>query len=116
MRPTLRPAYGFAIPQERDPARLSSDRSVVPPERLRGVPRWRDAFPATSLAFMDGRSHDVLRCDHCGQVIGVYEPATILVEGIARETSLAAEPALASHPGPHYHRSCFEASDAILRA
>jgi hypothetical protein len=68
---------------------------------------------------MDGGSYDGLRCDHCGQVIGVYEPATLLAEGTARETSLAAEPSLASHPGRHYHRSCFatagEAGDDILR-
>jgi hypothetical protein len=69
---------------------------------------------------MDGASYVGLRCDHCGQVIGVYEPAMILVEGIARQTSLAAEPSLASHPGRHYHRSCFaaagEAGDDFLKA
>jgi hypothetical protein len=58
---------------------------------------------------MDERRHDVLRCDHCGQVIGVYEPVTVLAGGVARETSVAADPALRTSTGPRYHRICFAA-------
>ncbi len=49
-----------------------------------------------------------LRCHDCGEVIGVYEPLITLVDGRARETSLAVE----SEPGGPgancYHRACYE--------
>ncbi|MBI5104016.1 MAG: hypothetical protein HZB46_03340 [Solirubrobacterales bacterium] len=53
-----------------------------------------------------------LRCAHCGEVIGVYEPTTVLVAHLARETSLAAEPTLAQQAGTHFHRDCFAAGAA----
>lgn len=48
-----------------------------------------------------------LRCDACGEVIGVYEPMVVMSEGEARETSRTAEAAIGSLPGQHYHRACF---------
>ncbi len=49
----------------------------------------------------------MLRCDRCGQIIGVYEPVMLLNDAPARQTSLAAEPALRSHPGKRYHQGCY---------
>lgn len=55
---------------------------------------------------MDLRATPRVRCDHCAEAIGVYEPAVVVLEGKARETSRAAEPAIGSEPGEHYHRTC----------
>ncbi len=49
-----------------------------------------------------------LRCVHCGDVIGVYEPLIALAGGRARETSLAAEAAPADCTADCYHRACYE--------
>jgi hypothetical protein len=48
-----------------------------------------------------------IRCDHCADVIGVYEPLVLVVGGESRETSRAAEPALPFDSAEHYHRTCF---------
>jgi hypothetical protein len=49
-----------------------------------------------------------LRCSHCGQAIGVYEPLMALADGGPRETSRAAEPQ-ALGPGEQcWHRGCYE--------
>jgi hypothetical protein len=46
-----------------------------------------------------------IRCRHCRDVIGIYEPMVVVAEGQKRETSLAQDP----HPaGDCYHRTCFE--------
>jgi len=47
-----------------------------------------------------------VRCQHCGDVIGIYEPLVLLSESGRRETSLAAEPELSGAPSPAYHRAC----------
>lgn len=50
----------------------------------------------------------VLRCGHCGDVIGIYEPLVLVENGRARQTSCAAEPQLLAHEaGTHYHRACY---------
>jgi len=49
-----------------------------------------------------------LRCRRCGDVIGVYEPLVMLVEGRIYETSRAHDPSAAESLGDHYHRSCYE--------
>jgi hypothetical protein len=51
-------------------------------------------------------------CGHCGDVIGVYEPLVVLLEGEARETSRAADPQLAAERGEHYHRDCYSSRQA----
>ena len=48
-----------------------------------------------------------LTCDHCGEVIGVYEPMVAIVDGEAHETSRAAERPVAAVPGLRYHRDCY---------
>jgi hypothetical protein len=48
-----------------------------------------------------------LRCARCGGVIGVYEPAVHVLDGIARTTSRAADPQLGrDRPGRCYHAAC----------
>ena len=48
-----------------------------------------------------------LRCVHCDEAIGVYEPLIVVVAGEARETSRAAEPDLLLESAEHYHRACY---------
>jgi hypothetical protein len=49
-----------------------------------------------------------LRCRHCGQVIGVYEPLVSVAGGEPYETSRAAEPEVARGAGPWYHAACYD--------
>ena len=52
--------------------------------------------------------HTAIRCNLCGEVIGVYEPLIVAVSGeTTRETSQAAEREIASRPGKHYHLACW---------
>jgi hypothetical protein len=48
-----------------------------------------------------------LLCDHCGDVIGVYEMLVVRSGDEIRETSRAADPALSQDRAEHYHRECF---------
>ena len=50
-----------------------------------------------------------LRCDHCGDVIGVYEPLILRVQGDSWETSRIVDPQLPLPGAEHYHRACFSA-------
>jgi hypothetical protein len=49
-----------------------------------------------------------LRCVHCGEVIGVYEPLIALARGRARETSVAAEAVSADSNADCFHRTCYD--------
>lgn len=51
-----------------------------------------------------------MRCGHCGDAIGVYEPLVLLADHQARTTSAAAEPHIAEEPGKLFHRSCYSKS------
>jgi hypothetical protein len=47
-------------------------------------------------------------CAYCGEVIGVYEPMVAVIDGRARNTSLAAEAETFEAAGAlRYHRSCY---------
>jgi hypothetical protein len=48
------------------------------------------------------------RCQHCGGVIGVYEPLVLIREGGPHTTSIAAEPHLFPAVLPCYHGECYE--------
>jgi hypothetical protein len=49
-----------------------------------------------------------LRCAHCGEMLGVYERLVEVFDGMARETSRAAEPDLFDNPSSSlYHADCF---------
>jgi hypothetical protein len=50
----------------------------------------------------------LLRCNQCGEVIGVYEPLVRLLDGRAHASSRALEPASSDRGGEHYHRACYE--------
>jgi hypothetical protein len=47
-------------------------------------------------------------CDHCKEVIGVYEPLVKVTDGQVHEGSRALEPTSSGGEGEHYHRACFE--------
>ncbi len=48
-------------------------------------------------------------CAHCGDVIGVYEPMVVVIDGQAQETSQAAISELTEVAGAiYYHRACYE--------
>jgi hypothetical protein len=48
-----------------------------------------------------------LRCQHCNDVIGVYEPMIVFTHGQARTTSIAAEDDCAPTVGERYHHACY---------
>jgi hypothetical protein len=48
-----------------------------------------------------------LRCTSCGDVIGAYEPLVVLFDGLARDTSKAAEADDGGPLGECYHRACY---------
>jgi hypothetical protein len=59
--------------------------------------------------------YDVLRCAHCGEAIGVYEPLVVVTDVLSRESSIASDPAVRDIHGEHYHRGCYEtACDVAL--
>jgi hypothetical protein len=51
---------------------------------------------------------EFVRCAHCDDVIGVYEPVVVVLDGgEVRETSRAAEPNLTTRRA--FHRECWAA-------
>jgi hypothetical protein len=55
-------------------------------------------------------------CDHCKEVIGVYEPLVRVTDGQVHEGSRALEPTSSDGEGQHYHRACFERLDDERRS
>ena len=49
----------------------------------------------------------MLRCRHCGDVIGVYEPMIVQCDGRVRGTSRAVEPNVGGDASECYHRACY---------
>jgi hypothetical protein len=54
-----------------------------------------------------------LRCRHCEDVIGAYEPMVIITHHGPLETSLAADPALYETEHPCFHRVCYAQANAL---
>lgn len=54
-----------------------------------------------------------LRCAHCDDVIGVYEPLIHVIRGVVRRTSRAAEPGIRTKAGAFYHRDCYESQQRL---
>ncbi len=52
--------------------------------------------------------NELLRCAHCGDVIGVYEPLIAMAGGRVRETSLAVEASPTDGDADCFHRACYE--------
>ncbi|HME03914.1 MAG TPA: hypothetical protein VKG38_12910 [Solirubrobacteraceae bacterium] len=48
-----------------------------------------------------------LRCHHCDDVIGMYEPMVVLCDGQARDSSRSVEPDGGGLGSECYHRDCF---------
>jgi len=48
------------------------------------------------------------RCNRCDDTIGVYEVIVVVSDGVARATSLAAEPKLAQWASAMYHLACHD--------
>jgi hypothetical protein len=46
-------------------------------------------------------------CAYCGDVIGVYEPAVIMLDGLCRVTSRAARPDAVDKALACYHHACY---------
>ncbi len=51
---------------------------------------------------------DALRCQHCSDVIGVYEPLVVLRDGVPVRTSRAAAAGQPLAASPCFHAECFE--------
>jgi hypothetical protein len=51
--------------------------------------------------------NEILRCHHCDDVIGVYEPMVVLIDGQARNTSRAAQQDHEPPTGECYHHACY---------
>lgn len=52
-------------------------------------------------------SQEAPRCEHCGNVIGVYEPMVMRTGDRDRTVSRATEPGWRVATGECYHRACF---------
>lgn len=48
-----------------------------------------------------------MRCDYCGDAIGVYEPIVVIADGLPFNTSRAAEPSIGGAAGARYHHGCY---------
>lgn len=55
----------------------------------------------------DEAPYGPMRCRHCGDVIGAYEPMVLVTPTGPRDTSLAAERQLTGTMHPCYHEACF---------
>jgi hypothetical protein len=53
-----------------------------------------------------------LRCRHCGDVIGVYEPMVVISRGVPVRTSAAARKDDATLLGDPFHSQCFAEREA----
>lgn len=51
---------------------------------------------------------EFVRCAHCSDVIGVYEPLVRVLNGRTYETSRALQPVSCDQGAEHYHRACYE--------
>ena len=82
---------------------------MVSRTQLRGCTvsaRGRLAEPPRLRTNVTEASDEKLRCARCGDVIGVYEPAVIVVDGVAHAASLATAPDKLLDGAHVYHRAC----------
>ena len=90
---------------------LAESASADRPLRIRGDGNLRELVSRIGLATPHMRfEHDPAApppCTRCGEVIGVYEPAVIVLDDGPRMTSRAAEPAAFDHARERYHRACY---------
>jgi len=91
---------------------LAETASADRPLHVRGDGLLRELVSSSGLAtpyvrFEYGAAAPP-RCVRCGDVIGVYEPATIVLDGEPRATSRAAEPDAVAQAPERYHRACHD--------
>jgi hypothetical protein len=90
---------------------LAESASADRPLRVRGDGNLRKLVSLLGLATPHLRFEQVVgavpTCAHCGDVIGVYEPTVILLDGACRVTSRAAEPDAVDKALARYHRTCY---------
>jgi len=48
-----------------------------------------------------------MRCDHCREIIGVYEPMIVRIEDEDHRTSQAADPSRALEAHQRFHSDCY---------
>lgn len=90
---------------------LAESASVDRPLRVRGDGQLRELVSLVGgatphLRFERGGSAGPT-CAGCGDWIGVYEPAVIVLDGVSFVTSRAAEPDAVEKASERYHRSCY---------
>jgi hypothetical protein len=78
----------------------------VPSAHARAHPQPARVFQKEHLAAQEEQMNRTLRCHHCEDVIGVYEPMIVLTDGQARNTSRAAEQDNGPLVGECYHHAC----------
>lgn len=61
-----------------------------------------------ALGGINRQGYDRITCNHCSDVIGVYEPLVLVTPTGRHQTSLAADPAVFESDRPRYHRACYE--------
>jgi hypothetical protein len=98
---------------------LAESASIDRPIRVRGDGQLRELVSLIGLdtpyvRFEYGVTAPP-RCAYCGDVIGVYEPAVVVLDGAAhRMTSRAAEPDVVERASERYHRACYRRPLSVI--
>lgn len=110
---TLKSAFDLSAAHllDHEPLRvLASFGSADRPLLLLGNDHLRHAVASLGAAAAHLRVGDasgpVFRCAHCGDVIGIYERASILHADETRTTSQLAEPELVAQAAARFHSGC----------
>ena len=90
---------------------LAESASAERPLLVRGDGNLSELVSLIGLATPQLRFEHVDRavptCAHCGDVIGVYEPTVIMLDGACRVTSRAAHPDAVDKALARYHHACY---------
>lgn len=90
---------------------LAESATVARPLRVRGDGHLRELVSlvggATPHLQFERRSNGAPTCACCGDWIGIYESAVIMLGDERRVTSRAAEPEAVANAAERYHRSCY---------
>ena len=73
---------------------------------LRGRSRYWGVLTPSDDVVLLADAPAAVSCDHCGHVLGVYEPLVMFHDGQARETSRAAEVRLPLS-ARYFHTDCY---------
>jgi hypothetical protein len=99
----------MCVAEDPDPAVLSGERqadlAALHPVREHRLRRILGTVPVDRPLVVDVSAMPA--CTRCGDVIGVYEPAVIVLDGESRVTSRAGEPDAVRNALERYHRACY---------